>query len=189
MGMLLGTSLAHYQSICSKSRIGRNPASSRNLDCCAPSWALHVDRDGRLHNPAGPAWAWADGTEVWALDGIRVPSWVITDPDPDRIITDLTNTEQRRVAFRHYGWDKAVQTAGWKLIDEHSDPHVGRLYQLPPEVANAGLLIAMNASPHLDGTWQTYGLLCDPNAKTAIEAQASLAGVPVEKWLELQRAT
>ena len=63
--------------------------------------ALHVDDRGELHNPAGAAWEWADGTQIYALDGIRVPEWAVT-AEPGRLL-DLTNAEQRRVAIKNYG--------------------------------------------------------------------------------------
>ena len=154
--------------------------------------SLHRDNQNRLHNPDGAAWLWADGTAVWALDGIRVPPWVIYDRDTDgypaRVLKDLPNSEQRRVAFAHYGWGRAVKHLGLVPIDEHPDPHMGALYRLPEGLHDgdgATLLVCRNASPHLDGTWQTYGLLADPSAETVEQAQASLAGLSVTDWFDL----
>ena len=152
---------------------------------------LHRDNQGRLHNPDGAAWLWADGTAVWALDGIRVPSWVIYQPDPTRILTELGNTEQRRVAFARYGWDRAVEHLNLSPVDVHEDPHMGVLYRLPGEVSEepAALLVCRNASPDRDGTWRTYGLLCDPAAGSVVEAQASLARMTVDEWEQIEVAT
>ena len=158
---------------------------------CGQHSALSRNAQGDLHCTDGPAWAWPDGTTIYALDGIRVPEWVITQPDAHRILKDLDNTEQRRVAFAHMGWDRVVKDLGLTPIDQHPDPHVGTLYDLPEEAAPgpARLLVATNASPHHDGTWQTYGLLCAPTARTAEEAQASLAGLDLADWRSLDGAS
>lgn len=91
--------------------------------------ALHRDNRNRLHCTDGAAWAWADGTQIYALDGIRVPEWVVRRPDPKRIISDeLPNTEQRRVAMAHYGWDRAVDDLNLKIIEASDNPVWGTLY-------------------------------------------------------------
>lgn len=155
--------------------------------------ALYRDRDNRLHNPAGAAWEWADGTHVYALDGIVVPEWVIMTPDAARIIRELSNVEQRRVALAHLGWDIAVLELGCEVIDTHDDPHMGTLYRLPESVTGsespASLLVARNASPDRDGTWRTYGMLASPDASSVLEAQASLARLPVDIFLQLDGAS
>lgn len=149
---------------------------------------LHRDNQNRLHNPNGAAWLWADGTAVWALDGIRVPPWVIYTPDPARIMSDeLPNTEQRRVAMAHYGWDRAIEHLNLVAVDTHPDPHMGALYRLPASVSEepASLLLCRNASPHMDGTYADYGLLASPDANTVEQAQASLAGMGLDEWRDL----
>ena len=158
---------------------------------CGQHSSLNRNAQGALHCTDGPAWAWPDGTAVYALDGIRVPEWVVAKPNAHRILNDLANTEQRRVAFAHLGWDRVVSDLRLKPIDTHPDPHVGTLYDLPKEAAPgpARLLVARNASPHTDGTWQTYGLLCSPDAETAQQAQASLAGLRLADWQALDGAS
>ena len=156
--------------------------------------ALHRDNQGRLHCETGPAWAWGDGTEIWALQGIRVPSWVITDPDPARMLgADLPNTEQRRVALAAYGWDRAAADLDMSVIDEHDDRRMGTLYHLPDTVLDepgqATLLVVDNASPDRDGTVRRYGLLARGDCRTVIEAQASLAQLTVPEFLALDGAS
>ena len=153
--------------------------------------ALRRDNQRRLHCTDGPAWAWADGTEIHALEGIRIPEWVVdSDVDPSRFIADLDNAEQRRVAFANYGWDRAIEHLGMAAIDRHEDPHVGSLYRLPDTLTIAGdpmnLLVVRNASPHPDGTWATYGLTCPPDTTTAEEAQASLLRISVDEWRAIE---
>jgi hypothetical protein len=113
---------------------------------------------------------------------------VITAPDPARFLTDLGNAEQRRVAFAAYGWDRAVTDLGMHLLDEHPDPTVGRLYRLPPQLADEpmNLLVVRNASPHPDGRHAIYGLTCPATTATAEQAQASLMRLPVDEWRALE---
>jgi hypothetical protein len=158
-----------------------------------PHVRLERDADRALHSTDGPAWLWPDGTAVWALRGIRVPSWVVTDPDPGRILTELDNTEQRRVGLEHYGWDRAVADLGLAPVDVSEDPHLGTLYDLPEQLveeeASARLLVARNASPDRDGSWRTYGLLVDAGCSTVRGAQAWLAQLSEDEWAALDGAS
>lgn len=149
---------------------------------------LHRDNRGRLHNPTGPAWAWKDGTAIYALEGIVVPDWVIKDPDPEKFLIKLANAEQRRVAFANYGWEKAIQRLGMHPIDVNPDPTIGTLYELHRVLTNEpmNLLVVRNASPHPDGKHAIYGLTCPAGCSTAEEAQAALMRLPVREWKALQ---
>lgn len=149
---------------------------------------ISLNPQGELHSPTGPAISWPDGWGLYSLNGIVVPEWVVMDPQADRIIKDLPNTEQRRVAFAHLGWENAIEHLGLSVIDAHPDPKIGTLYTLPTSVVEQGqatLLLAENGSPDMDGTYRMYGLLASGTAKTAIEAQASLAQLTVEEWKAL----
>ena len=151
--------------------------------------SISVDREGRLHAEHGPAWAWADGFTIYALDGIRVPAWVVEGPpDPHRILNELENAEQRRVAFNHIGWEFAISALQLQVLDTHQNPHMGTLYALPPSLSRgqANLLLARNGSPHPDGEYQMYGLLCSAEARTVLEAQASLAQLSPDEFALLE---
>jgi hypothetical protein len=155
---------------------------------CRQHTAIHRDNQGRLHNPNGPAWEWADGTAVHALGGIRLPSWTIDTPDPARYLKDLTNAEQRRVVFAAYGWDRAATELGWRTLDRSEDAYKGTLYELPDGLLDdeddesLNLLVGVNASPHPDGTYATYGLPVSKEHRSAGAAQASLWGVTPKDW-------
>ena len=73
--------------------------------------ACHVDSNGALHHETRPAWEWADGTQIWAWRGTRVPEWVITDCTVDRIDRE-TNAEILRCAIEHYGEDRYLASIG-----------------------------------------------------------------------------
>ena len=152
---------------------------------------LHRDNRGRLHCENGPAWEWADGTTVYAMQGVRVPEWSTEENlDYEKVFNEIDNTEQRRVIIEAGGWEKAVSYLNLKALDTHQDPHVGTLYDLPktlvPQGAtSAGILVCRNASPDPDGTWRTYGLDVPGECRTVEEAQAALARLPVEVWRKM----
>ena len=155
--------------------------------------SIKRDNQGRLHSTTGPAISWGDEFAIYAIDGIRVPEWVVTAPDPARIISDeLPNTEQRRVAMAHYGWDRAVHDLNLEIIEASDNPVWGTLYALPETLVERGratLLVCQNASPDRDGTVRTYGLLASGDARTVVAAQASLARLSEAEWLTLEGAS
>lgn len=161
---------------------------------CLPHTVLEVDANRDMHCGDGPAWAWADGTSIHSLEGIRIPGWVV-DPDvnPMDFLTELDNAEQRRVAANNYGWDKMLSVMGLVPIDSHEDRHMGDLYQLPEQMAEDGLvaklLICTNSSPHPDGSWQRYAITVENSCNTVAEAKASMARVPLSFMDKLQVET
>ncbi len=42
---------------------------------------LRLDHNGRLHNPAGPAIKWSDGSGLYAWTGCLIPSWAVEEPE------------------------------------------------------------------------------------------------------------
>jgi hypothetical protein len=157
-----------------------------------PHLELNRNARGDLHCSTGPAWSWPDGTTIYALNGVRVPAWVVESPDATRVISDLDNAEQRRVAFDHIGWDKAISELNLTPVDIHSDPKMGRLYRLPAQLSGddvAGLLVCENASPSVDGSTRIYGLPVPHGPRTVIEAQAALARLTPEQFLTLDGAS
>jgi hypothetical protein len=144
----------------------------------------------RLHRVDGPAWEGPDGTELWALDGVEVPRWVVTSPDPERIMAELPRSAQRRAGLAHYGWDRAIAHLGLTPMDHDPDPTVGTLYQLPAELSDddedMNLLVARNASPNPDGSHTVYGLTAPPWSRTAEEAQAALLRLTVRQYRAIQ---
>ena len=158
-------------------------------------WGSH-----RLHNPDGPAAQWHDGWSIYALHGVRVPEWVITEKDQPgfaKRALELGNSEQRRVAMEQVGWDVAVKDLGMVRLDAcpdpGNDPHSLELYEMPEELWPEGvpvrLLLMTNASPDRDGTLRVYGETVPAEVETAIAAAAWQFGATVEEYEQLQRAT
>lgn len=167
--------------------------------CSTPGWVafegaavmprpwklLKVDPEGRLDATDGPAWEWADGSQVWAIEGVRVPSWVVTDRDIKRVM-GLENEEQRRVGIELIGWENAVDELGLKLLDDSGDVTIGKLYEIPAGMVSdeaMTLILCRNSSPDRgSGIYRMYGLYATDSAKTAREAQADRFGVSVEEY-------
>src|SRR5439155_3778746 len=67
--------------------------------------SLRRDRDGRLHDAAGPAASWLDGFAIHAWHGVRVPGEVIESPlEPAAVIAE-PNLEHRRVMIERIGYE------------------------------------------------------------------------------------
>ena len=156
--------------------------------------ACHVDGNGSLHHETHPAWEWADGTKIWAWRGTRVPEWVITDCTLDRIGSE-TNTEIRRCAIEHYGWDRYLTSIGAAPVDEADDPgnpgHVLRLFDTPEQIYSepTRLLVMSNASLDRDGTRRTYAETVPAEIGSAVAAAAWQFGVDADMYRQLERAT
>jgi len=83
--------------------------------------SLTMDDEGRLHHESKMAIEYEDGWGVYSWHGVRLPGWVIEEPEnitPD-IILQEDNQEIRRVMLERYGWDRLLLDIGAKT--EHKD--------------------------------------------------------------------
>lgn len=105
--------------------------------------SINFDSQKRLHHETQAAILYADGTGVYALNGIRVPAWVIETSkdkiDPKAVLA-LTNTEQRMAVMRFVGLSSFLDTLGAQEIDAHKDY---RLYYLNVEGQKIGPYLYM----------------------------------------------
>ncbi len=73
----------------------------------------------RIHRDLGPAILYADGFAVYALDGVRMPDWVVMTPaellDVTKILK-LPNVEQRLLAIKKFGAHNMLGHLGGKSI-------------------------------------------------------------------------
>ena len=81
-------------------------------------------KDGRIHCEDGPAIAYPDGFEIYALNGVRVPKEVVMTPaeelDP-RILLKKKNAEVRREIVRKIGIERVCQRLGAQVLDKKGD--------------------------------------------------------------------
>ena len=144
---------------------------------------LRLDDRGRLHSIDGPALAYSDGTEAFAIHGVVVPrTWSRTrapSRGPDRRGGERRDPTRPRRALRggaahprgrrHAGprgrdrptlAARAAGTIGWSGRDE-------------PIV----MVEVVNSTPEPDGTRRTYFLRVPPDTRTAREAVAWTFGL------------
>jgi hypothetical protein len=91
---------------------------------------LQVDEQSRPHCETGPFSAWADGSGLYALHGVRVPAWSVETPKDEiepKDVLALENTEQRAAIMRHVGLHRFLGALGAEQIDQDGDY---RLYYL-----------------------------------------------------------
>ncbi|MEU0481796.1 DUF6745 domain-containing protein [Streptosporangium sp. NPDC006013] len=147
------------------------------------------DGEVRLHSADGPAVRYADGWDVHAWHGTRVPSWVITDPSVQRIAREA-NVEVRRCAIERIGWASYIDRAGLRLVASAPDPgNPGselRLYDMRRETR---VLLAVNGSVERDGRRRRYGLTVPGFLDDPIAAAGWTYGLSAEQYSLLLRRT
>lgn len=156
---------------------------------------LQRDNQGRMHNPTGKSITYPDGEGVWCWHGVRVPreliegKWTIAD------IHANSNTEIRRAAVEHMGWDRYIEEAQLELISEEVDPgNQGRtlkLYKMGERLfeGDVNLLIMINGSPDRSGEQRVYAETVPVEITNALESAAWQYSLPIEVYKTLARRT
>jgi hypothetical protein len=206
--------VAHYDALRRAAGVVFTPEQTRQLDLwatvarsCGWWWpregvcviserpvALHTEAWGddgevRSHRADGPATRYSDGWDVYAWHGAQVPSWVVTDPNVQRIEREA-NVEVRRCAIEHLGWASYIDQAGLHLIASAPDPgNPGselRLYDVRKETR---VLLAVNGSVERDGHRRQYGLTVPGFLDDPIAAAGWTYGLSAEQYSLLLRRT
>lgn len=138
---------------------------------------LTVNNRNQPHNETGPFCKWRDGSSLYSVNGVRIPSYLIENPKELTVnkIENESNLEIRRVMIDIYGREKFILDSNSKIV--HSDDF-GVLYR--KELTNDEPLMmvkVVNSTPEPDGSFKDYFIRVDPNAygglKTAHAAVAS----------------
>ncbi|MCK0517907.1 DUF4816 domain-containing protein [Williamsia sp. DF01-3] len=154
------------------------------------------DKDGRLHNATGPAFAYRDGFKGYLWHGTRVPEDLIeTGWDIKRIMSEK-NAEVRRCAIERMGWDQFIEAADMTQIgdtrpDPGNAPHTVSLWELPDNLRDlyeehARILLCTNGSPERDGSIHKFGLVVPGHHEDPVAAAADLYGIPTAAYAQLQ---
>ena len=127
------------------------------------------------HCEDGPFCEWTDGCSLYSYNGVRGPSWIISNPELITVenIEAEANAEVRRVMIDKFGKDKFVMSAG-KVI--HTDDY-GTLYRkdVPGDVPIM-MVKVVNSTQEPDGTYKDYWIRVDPEAYGGVKtAQAAVA--------------
>jgi len=122
-------------------------------------------KDGKLHNEKGPAIAYSDGLEIWALNGIIMKKEHVQTPWNKLNVSDAikeTNLEVRRELVRKIGIERIVKELGAKTLDTKGNYE---LLELKVGANRRPFLKMLNPSI---GTYHIEGV--PPNTKTVEDA-------------------
>lgn len=164
--------------------------------CTERPISISRDKEGRLHNASGPALEYADGYALFAWHGTRVPKALIMGEWSINDILSERNTEIRRCAIEHRGWDKFIEEANLQpasepVPDPGNAPYTIQLFDLPAELEDmyeerARILLATNGSPERDGSRHRFGLIVPGHHNDPVAAAADLYGIPPMAYAQLE---
>jgi hypothetical protein len=87
-------------------------------------WTDHVEhKDRRIHCETGPAVAYADDWQVYALHGVTVPEWLVETPAEEidvQRLKEIENVEVRREFIRRVGIERVYQALGGVELDSET---------------------------------------------------------------------
>jgi hypothetical protein len=94
---------------------------------------LKRNKEGRLHCENGLALQYPDEWGIYALNGIRVPEWLVITPaekiDPALALKE-TNADVQREIIRKIGAERLLKVCNAKTLDDWNDPKTGYNYKL-----------------------------------------------------------
>ena len=142
-----------------------------------------VDDQRRLHCENGPAFAWLNDIQDFYWRGIRVPeSWIM---DRATLTADMALSEQnielRRAACEILGWDTILKNLGSVTIDKDGDPQIGELVEVKLPGEDKKKITARYLRVQC-GTGRKFAVCVPPDTKTALDAQAWMLGLPLDKF-------
>jgi len=124
---------------------------------------LNRDEEGRLHSLTEPAVGYPDGWNIYAVHGVRVPEYIIMNPESITIdkIKEENNAEIRRIMVDKIGFQRYIEESGLKSI--HKDEY-GELYKSELEDDEPLVVVkVINSTAEPDGTFKEYFLRVPPN--------------------------
>jgi hypothetical protein len=166
---------------------------------------IRIDERNRPHCLTGPSHRWADGRQLYYVNGTRVPRDMIEDRTSITIsrIDAEANTEMRRIMIELYGVERYMRDAGAQLVDRSQWPigpdrvETGELYRRGDTLA----VRVWNGTREPDGKVREFwlpvhpelrplpdprdrdGQLGEPQALTALAAVASTYGLRAEEYV------
>jgi hypothetical protein len=141
---------------------------------------LALDDRDRLHSLTGPACAYPDGWEIFAVHGVRVPAYVIEKPHEISVerINAERNAEVRRVMIERYRHGEEVSGAAAFIRDagaarvDHDERH-GTLWHRNVEDDEPLVMVeVINSTREPDGSFKRYWLRVHPELRPLLEDNA-----------------
>lgn len=94
---------------------------------------VKVNADKRLHCETGSAIRWSDGYELYYLNGINVPDYIVNLPadelDPHLILNEQ-NADIQREIIKKIGAEKILKKLDAVVLDKWTDGKTGKYYEL-----------------------------------------------------------
>jgi hypothetical protein len=131
-----------------------------------PTFIASFDDGNRLHSELGKAITFGDDWGVAIWHGVRIPFWVITNPEriTKKTVTAETNQEVRRAMIERVGWAKYLEEFDYKEIQKDE---FGILLEceMGDDENKPGRFVKVVCP----STFRTYILRVDSEVKTAKE--------------------
>jgi hypothetical protein len=140
--------------------------------------------NGLLHNPNGPSISYADGFEVYSLNGIKVTKELVMTPASE-LSTDLVlkekNAEIRREMVRKIGIERVIDKLGANVVDKWEEYELLDMPKIEGMISKAKWLKMKNPSIgtyHIEGvpfemktcqealSWRIGGIKWEPSQLT-----------------------
>lgn len=91
-----------------------------------------MNSQGRLHNEKAAAVEYADGTAVYAFNGVALPAeWVLNrDTIDPSVILGCADTDRRAAGIALFGYHRLKQKLDYKIIEGDPDTDIGALVEI-----------------------------------------------------------
>jgi hypothetical protein len=123
------------------------------------------DSQHRLHGDGLPAFEFADGWKEYYWHGIHIPERAAIDINSytAKEILSEKNAEVRRALMNLYGFEKILPEVNAKIIDQHPDPTIGKLYEFELDGQKYHVAIVQDGTPMYNDkkgkpTYRTYAI-------------------------------
>ena len=153
---------------------------------------IKINKLNRPHCEIGPSHRWKDGFEIYHLNGIRVPKWlVMTDAgkiDPKLALTEK-NVDIQREIIRKVGAERMLKACDAKTLDTFTDHHSkgGNEYRLMEMSVGQNIRRKYLYFEHASFPGVFYAQPVHPDLKKALHARAWMLSIAEVE--EIQRMT
>ena len=91
-----------------------------------------LDGQGRLHNEKVAAIEYADGTKVYAVNGVAIPEeWVLQrDTIDPSVILSCPDTDKRAAGIALFGYHRMKKALDYKIIEGDPETDIGALVEI-----------------------------------------------------------
>ena len=153
-----------------------------------PSKVLKDDRN-RLHSVTEPSVQFRDGYSVYCIHGVRLQDEKLWSDITQRKLTtkqilQIQNTEQRRAAINHYGWDVIFDELDAKLINKSKrKTSLAELYRVSGLAENIEINLVKYKDPSTDRWYVSQVPDNDDYSQPIITADHAMAW---KSWITLE---